>query len=292
MTPSKATMLAALERLDVPIDEFIGRDAVKAAASKAMSKKNPVPKAMAWLDPAVLPTLHWHDGEPVDIEVVTYLLANAVKGKSAEPSPIVRRHFSAMNTREVGAFGRVLLDYWITEDLRTYDHADALAEAQLRAPNYLAWAQRGGGPYANMTQEQITNKLYDELLVTVSGSATTSKGLLAVVAASAGGEVADKALAYIRRHRGQRASQAKALLQMLAWIDGPGRGAGGHGGCGSVPTQGDPGRGGPPSRTPRGTQGMDARRPRRPQRARWWVRGQRPPGVRLRRANRHRLSRR
>ncbi len=218
----KAAMLAALEAVDVSIDEFISRDALTAAASRAMAKKNAVPKAMAWLDPAALPPLHWHDGTPVDREVVTFLLANAVKAKSAEPSPIVRRHFSAMDQREVQTFGRVLLDFWITEDLRTFDHDEALAEAQRRAPNYLAWAQRGGGPYANMTQEQITNAVYDELRSTVSGSATAGKGLLAVVAASAGGEVADRALAYIRRHRGQRASQAKALLQMLAWIDDPG----------------------------------------------------------------------
>lgn len=218
---TKAAMLAALEALDESIDEFISRDALAGAASKAMAKKNAVPKAMAWLDPASLPSLSWLDGTPVDREIVTFLLAGAVKAKTAEPSPILRRHFSAMDQREVRSFGRVLLDFWMTEDLRTFDHDEAWAEAQRRAPNHLAWAQRGGGPFANMTQEQITNTVYDQLRATVAGSATASKGLLSVVAASAGGEVADRALAYIRRHRGQRASQAKALLQMLAWIDDP-----------------------------------------------------------------------
>jgi hypothetical protein len=72
-----------------------------------------------------------------------------------------------------------------------------------------------------MTITQISDELYRQNLSVIAGSATTSKGLLAVVAASADGSVADRCLAYIRKHRGHRVSQAKVLLEMLAWIDEP-----------------------------------------------------------------------
>lgn len=48
-----------------------------------------------------------------------------------------------------------------------------------------------------------------------------SRGLLALVAAAGGPDLAAPALAYIRKHRGNRKAQATALLRMLAWVDEP-----------------------------------------------------------------------
>ena len=223
----KASMLSALEVLRVDIDGFISPEALAADATKAMSRRNAIPKAIEWLDFEHLPPLTWAGGDstatgaPVELDVVKMFIVNAVKAKTAEPSPILRRHFDNMDQTQVRAFGRALLDWWMAEDLRTYTAEEARAEAQRQAPQQHQWSQRGYGSYKGMTQQQIEDALYGELLTTVLGSATTSKGVLAVVAASAGGEVADKALAYIRRHRGQRVNQAKILLQMLAWIDEP-----------------------------------------------------------------------
>ena len=53
------------------------------------------------------------------------------------------------------------------------------------------------------------------------GAAVTSKGIVAVVAAAASGDVVDRAVAYLRRHRGKRRKQGEALIEMLAWLDDP-----------------------------------------------------------------------
>ncbi len=59
---------------------------------------------------------------------------------------------------------------------------------------------------------------YDE---EANGAGVTSRGITAVVAASAGGDVVDRVMAYLRRHRGKRRKQGEALIEMLAWIDDP-----------------------------------------------------------------------
>ncbi len=218
---AKAAMLSALEALDEPIDEFLSPEALARDAEKALAKKSAIPKSLEWLDMDSLPGLFWADGSPVAVHIAQWFLATAVKAKTAEPSPILRRHFDNMDPAAVRTFGSILLDLWMAEDLRTCDEAEAQAIAQQQAPHRHRWGQQGHPPYVNMTLQQVTDALYLEARQQVAGSAASSKGLLAVVAAAAGPEVADRALAYIRKHRGHRVSQAKALLQMLAWIDEP-----------------------------------------------------------------------
>jgi len=218
---AKAAMLAALEVLGEDLDEFLGADVLLSDAKKALTKKNAIPKAIDWLDLDALPPLEWADGSPVAREIVSWFIVMAVKAKSAEPSPILRRHFDNMAPELVRAFGATVLDIWMAEDLRKMSEEEAQAQGRQQAPHYHRWAQQGSGPYAGMTLQQVTDVLVADARKQMAGSATTSKGLLAVVAASAGPEVADGVLAYIRKYRGQRVHQAKALLEMLAWIDEP-----------------------------------------------------------------------
>ncbi|MEZ5225841.1 MAG: DUF4132 domain-containing protein [Acidimicrobiales bacterium] len=51
------------------------------------------------------------------------------------------------------------------------------------------------------------------------GSARTSQGLLALVAPCASPVIIDHARSYVQTYRGKRASQSKALIEMLAWMD-------------------------------------------------------------------------
>jgi len=218
---AKAAMLGALEVLGADLDEFLGADALLVDAKKALAKKNAIPKVIEWLDLEALPPLEWSDGSPVAREIVSWFAVMAIKAKSAEPSPILRRHFDNMNPELVRAFGSTVLDTWMAEDLRTFTEAEAQEQAKQQAPHHYNWSQKGHGRYPGQTVQQITEALAAEARMQIAGSATTSKGLLAVAAASAGPEVADRVLAYIRKHRGHRVSQAKVLLEMLAWIDEP-----------------------------------------------------------------------
>lgn len=218
---AKAAMLAALEVLGEDLDEFLGADALLADAKKALARKNAIPKAIDWLDVDALPLLEWADGSPVAREIVKWFVVMAVKSKSAEPSPILRRHFDNMEPERVRIFGSTVLDTWMAEDLRTFTEDEALAQATQQAPHHLRWSQSGHGRHPGLTLQQITDALLVDARKQIAGSATSSKGLLALAAAAAGPEVSDRTLAYIRKHRGQRVHQAKVLLEMLAWIDEP-----------------------------------------------------------------------
>ncbi len=218
---TKATLLSALEALCESLDEFMGREATAIDAGRAMAKNNAIPKAISWLDIDALPPLAWADGKPVGKDVVAWFIATAVKAKTAEPSPILRRHFANMDPALVQVFGATVLDLWLKADLRTYTDDEALAKAQGQAAASFLWAQGGKGPFVGMTQEEIVETLRAMHRNTLFGSAADSKGLLAVAAVSAGGDVAGQVLGYIRKYRGNRVNQAKALLQMLAWIDQP-----------------------------------------------------------------------
>ena len=225
----KATMLAALEMAGQDVDEFVGADALLADATKAMAKKNAIPKAMQWLSLDSLPELRWLDGTNVDRVIINWFLVSAVKQKTAEPSPILRRHFANMDRATVERFGGTILDLWMAHDLGPIPEAEARSRALQQAQYAFNHVQNTpashlggwGARFAGLSLDQIAEILYQELHRTIIGSATPSKGLLAITAAASGAEVTDRALAYIKKHRGHRLSQSKALIQMLAWIDEP-----------------------------------------------------------------------
>lgn len=219
-----AAFLTHLEALEVDIDEFVSRQALHEKAAKAMKKKSSHSKAIGWLDVESLPTLHWNDGGAVDPEVVSWMLHAAAKNKTAQPSPIVRRHIADMKPIEVEAFGRELLARWEFEDLKPIDESTARAKAARRAPNLVQGAARhpqSYKAYAGMTEQQVVEALVAESLAIPGGSARTSQGVFAVIAACGGNDVIIRARSYVRKHRGKRASQSKALIEMLAWINDP-----------------------------------------------------------------------
>ncbi len=223
---AKAIMLMALEEQGESLEEFLSPDTLLADAQKALAKKNAIPKAMEWLNVDSLPIMTWRDGRPVDPTIIKWFCATAVRNKSAEPSPILRRHLSNMDDAAVRRLGSTLFDLWVNEDLRTVTEEEAQATAEKRASQYLSYAQQHPNQpvwaqYTGQSVEQVAATLIGNYRDRLAGSATSSKGLLAVVAASAGSEVAERAFNYLKTHRGHRLSQGKAVLQMLAWIDTP-----------------------------------------------------------------------
>lgn len=69
--------------------------------------------------------------------------------------------------------------------------------------------------------EQITAARLPAFLRTPAGSATASRGVLAVAAACGSAELVDPAMRYLKEWYGQRAAQGRALIEMLAWVDDP-----------------------------------------------------------------------
>jgi len=216
----KASMLHALEALGENIEEFLTVEAVAADARKTMAKKGAKPKAISWLDFDALPSLAWADGSSVAPEIAHWFVVVAVKAKSGEPSPIVRRLFDNMDPESVHRFGSTLLDLWLAEDVRTFDEEGARAHANEAALHEHRQASAGYGHFVGLTLQQIADAMVLDASKRIVGSATSSRGILALVAA-AGPNVSHRSMAYIRKHRGQRKPQIRALIEMLAWIDQP-----------------------------------------------------------------------
>ena len=192
--------------------------AVTAAAAADFVAKG-LPASLSWLDWESLPGLTWAStGEPVPLAVVQWLCGTAVTAKSPEPDARLRQYAALF---EPGARERLaahLLAGWLGEDLRTVPLADAQAWAARGAHGWYT-AQRG--PYVGMSLEEVEAALVARYAKSLAGSATASKGLLAVVAACGGRDVVPPAERYLKEWYGQRQAQGRALIAMLAWVDHP-----------------------------------------------------------------------
>jgi hypothetical protein len=181
----KAAMLTALEALGAPLDRFLDRKALKKEAERSLGRG--VPEEIAWIPFDTLPRPRWaEDGAEVAPAVLHAWCVQAYRLKSPEPGPLLRRYAGFIRPEDAADFGAALLAAWIAEDVRPADPTSPGRD----------------GP------EPI-------------GSAITTKGLFAVVAAMNPPGAAPLVQAYLRRWAGSRAPQCKALLQMLAWVDHP-----------------------------------------------------------------------
>ncbi|MEM9034445.1 MAG: DUF4132 domain-containing protein [Actinomycetota bacterium] len=196
--------LGALERFDEPIDAYLGHDKLLARAAQA--RKQGMPSSGSWIPMEHLPTLRWRDGTAVEQPIVDWLVIRAIRSKSPAASPIARRLFSLMPSESVDDFATTLLDWWITEDVKIDDEAQLVRELGLQGLT---------------SGRQDLELVLRYLRPGATGSAISSKGLLSLVAAGGGTAVVEPVHAYLRDWYGIRASQCRALIEMLAWIDDP-----------------------------------------------------------------------
>jgi hypothetical protein len=175
-------LMSALETLGAPVDHFLNRAKLASDAAKGVAKG--APPDLAWFPFDRLPAVHWSDnGERVPAAVLSWLLIQSCKLKSPEPNGLLRRYCQQMRPAEREALASFVLTAWLEEDGKLMP-AD------------------GSG-------------------VGLARSAIASKGILAVVAACGGAEIAPAAHRFIKQWYGTRAAQGKALIQMLAWVDHP-----------------------------------------------------------------------
>jgi hypothetical protein len=219
----KAMMIGALERLGVSPDEFLDRAGLLKEAKKTTSK--PAPTALAWFPMAQLPAVHWSDnGKRVAPEIVQAWLIQACKLKQAEPSALVRRYAANIRAEERETLGQFILDAWMAEDVipnpRPVAESQAMASAQSLHQSAQQYPQYFP-QYQGMPVEQIYARLLPGCLEVPKGSANDSKGILAVAGACVGASAAAPVGRYLKKWYGTRVHQARALLQMLAWVDHP-----------------------------------------------------------------------
>ncbi|HWB58958.1 MAG TPA: DUF4132 domain-containing protein [Chthoniobacteraceae bacterium] len=220
----KGALFDALEALDVPLDPYLNREKLADEAAKGLSKG--IPKELEWFPFAQLPAVHWQDtGKAVPPDVIKWFLVQACKLKEPAPTPLLRRYAQFFKKTESAALGKFILQSWITQDtLPAFTHDEAAAKADAGTKQMLAYIQ-GHPQYANFYKEWSEQKHYKGLLNnylnTCKGSATDSKGILAVACACAGGDVTPIVQRYLKQWYGLRHSQGKALVQMLSAVDHP-----------------------------------------------------------------------
>ncbi len=211
-------MLTALEKLGESIDPYLDRDKLPADAEKGLKKG--LPEALAWFPWAGLPRVRWADsGEQIPAAVITWLLVQNFKLKSAEPGPLLKRYCALMNLADREELGRHVLIAWIDQDTkRKFTDAEARAAAQQRTAQM--WPQVQKYYQGKKTQQQLEDELFQNLQ-RECGSASAEKGLLAVAGACCGQAAVAPVQKYLKEWYGYRAAQCKALIAMLSGVDHP-----------------------------------------------------------------------
>ncbi len=203
----KGAVLAALERLGVPIDEFLDRPGLMREAEKGLGKG--VPDDLAWFPFEQLPAVHWQDkAKRIPPDVLKWWIVQGHKLKKPEPGVILRRYAQLMRPGEAAELGLFVLSAWIGFDTRMSNEAETAQRAQ---SHFQKWSAYG------MTYQQALQIVQKEPV----GSAVAQKGILAVAGACCDGRAATMVGAYLKQWYGMRAAQCKALIQMVAWIDHP-----------------------------------------------------------------------
>ncbi|WP_269631232.1 DUF4132 domain-containing protein [Pelomonas sp. BJYL3] len=222
---TKGALLDALQQLGQAVEKYLDREALATEAAKSLAKG--LPKDLDWFPWSAMPRVRWADGQgQVPTEVLQWMLAQAVRQKLPEPNAVLRKYCGMFEARDREALGQFVLEAWLQEDVRPISPDEAMTLAKNSAlstqqsmtqfPQYYQ-----EHPHWGKSVEEMTAAYLPACLRHPAGSATGSKGLLAVAAACAAERAAAPTQRYLKEWYGSRASQGKALIAMLAWIEHP-----------------------------------------------------------------------
>lgn len=221
----KGAMLDALQALGQPVEKYLDRAALAKEATKGLSKE--LPKDLEWFPWSALPAVRWSDTQqPVPSEVVRWLLVQAFKQKSPEPNAVLRKYCAMFELRDQEVLGQYVLEVWLREDVRPIPpdeaHTRAAQHAQATHGSIQQYPQyHQNSPWLGKSVAELTASFLPSFLRQPAGSAVDSKGLLAIASACAAERAAPLVARYLKEWYGTRASQGKALIAMLAWIEHP-----------------------------------------------------------------------
>jgi len=222
---AKGAMLDALQALGQPVDKYLDRKALAVEAARSLAKG--VPKDLDFFPWSALPEVRWADsGAVVPSDVLRWMIVQAVKQKTPEPNAVLRKYCELFDARDREALGQFVLETWLREDVRPILPEEAMVRAQSLAQSTLASMANypqyyQDSPNLGKSVEELTAVFLPGQLRQPAGSAIGAKGLLAVAAACARERAAAPTQRYLKEWYGSRASQGKALIAMLAWIDHP-----------------------------------------------------------------------
>jgi hypothetical protein len=182
----KALLMQAIDAAGGAVNEFVGRDGLLKEAQLGLKKTNL--RGMEWLSIDDLPKVHWReDNSVVAREMVRWWVVQSLQLKSPVAGPALRLALGMCRKSDIAALARYVLAQWIDHDTKELGRRGARGKGKSRA---------------NMS----------------SHSATSDKGVLAIVSVGGDGSCVKMISRYLRRHGTSRMAQGKAMLEALAWI--------------------------------------------------------------------------
>ena len=173
-----AVLMSALERLGEDLAPLLAPDTLLAQAHKGLKAKPPA--GLAWLDVTAFPPCCWHDGTPVEMDLVRWWLVLACKLKQPAGNALLMRYLGLLHADSRSALGEAVLRQFIAHDTRT-----------------------------------VKSTLYGFEVIDYAGSAIGEKGVLALACHAPGPQAVSLVRDYMREHYLRRA-QIEALLESLA----------------------------------------------------------------------------
>ena len=216
--PVQGQLLTALEKLGGSVDEFIGRD--KLLQDATVGVKRP-PRSMMWFPMDKLPVVRWSsDNKPLEPIILRWWLIQCVEFKSTTCSPIMRRALELCRRDDTLRLAHFILDTWINFDTDEPDRAELEKRIRGEAARLVQAFALSGKKIS--FEDQVSRMVTEEMRgIQRAQSAHTERGMLGIVAAFGDDKCVEKIEKYIRNYHGNRALQAKSMLEVIPQIDAP-----------------------------------------------------------------------
>lgn len=222
-----ASILGALNQLGEDLTEDLSPKVLAAQAAKGLKAK--APTAIEWLPVDSIPAVKWADGTPVDPDIIVWWLRLATKLKDPLGAGLLPIYVSLLDDDSQERLGEFVLRAWIAEDTATASEEEARAHAAALAPGryaqYQGYAKRSPKndyyqQLAAKTEAQHFEDLRREKLGEYLGSASASKGILALTVGAPGHVTYQATTSYFKTHTARRA-QIEALVTAASGNDDP-----------------------------------------------------------------------
>lgn len=218
---ARAAMITALETLGDDVSHLFDPAVLVKEATAGLAKTKP--KGLDWFPFDMIPALKWADGTTVDPVLPRWWVTLAAKLKQPGGNALINLWLDRLAPGDAHRLGWMVLTGWIDADTRrpSDEEANAYAaqnvDAVLKAniANVKRWPQ--SADYYPTDRSVVFARLKRDKANVYLGTASDSKGVLALASRVNGADAAQRIRPFFKDH-GSRVSQAKALLEVLAAI--------------------------------------------------------------------------
>jgi len=216
---ARAAIITALERLGDDVSDCFDTAGLLAEAEAGLAKTSA--KGLEWFPFDHLPRLAWREGTAIDPRIVRWWVVLANKLKQPGGNALLDLWLDRITPDGARQLSLFVLRSWIGHDTHRPDDAEGNAYALAHVDATLQSNRQAVKRYPQSAAYYVTD--YDMLFTMLKrtrmneylGSATDSKGILALAGRAEGADAAGAMRAFLKDH-GARVSQAKALLEVLA----------------------------------------------------------------------------